>query len=245
MEPDSLLTVCPELHADDNADDGIDNNSHEADSRVMMEHCMKVLEQMRGKPRGNGGDNTPGKVSMLLGRREDQYLGMPPDALYSVFPALFQDPMKARKFLRLYSTLYNSGIDYHVSTEFDELRTALDHFNYAAIGAMKLYQPSRWFIELPEEERVQKLLSKGAIEKSLPDVIEPMLAECEGKGTRLIVYGPDENRRHMSSYDSLRAAMIENRIFNAIENRYGRHPNLILRRDKSIQSMVEFLKSPP
>ncbi|MBD3313625.1 hypothetical protein GF345_04240 [Candidatus Woesearchaeota archaeon] len=201
-------------------------------------HCRKVLDSMR-RDRRNGSEES---VSMLLGRKHDPYLGMPPDALYDMIPVVFNDPLKAMKFLRIYALLHNSPFSYNVSTDLDDAVKAAGFFPPKAVIAFKLYEAAEWFRQMPQEERLKMMLQKGVVAKTLPDVIEPLLENAEKNEAPVIVYGPRDDTRYMNSYDSLRAAMIEENIFRAVQKGYGDHPNMKLRRDKDMRKAVEMLQ---
>lgn len=209
-----------------------------------LEYCMRVVETMARSKR-NGCQKS---VSLLLGRRHDPYLGMPADALYEIFPVLFNDlgAMRAMRFLRVYSMLHSSGLAFNVSTDFSEASKDLSYFPPSAFVAFKLYQPSRWFIDLPQKEREKRLLQKGVVEKTLAQVMEPMLAELERgcKDAKVVVYGPNDSAKYLTRYDALRAAMIEEGIFKTLQKIYGKHPQLILRRDKHIGNVVKLFGGP-
>lgn len=225
----TILVPFPDISFDSNVEDA-----------KALEYCMKVIETMMTMPK-NGCQKS---VSMLLGRKQDPYLGMPPEALYEVFPVLFDDTMKAMKFLRLYSYLHHSPFTYNVSTGFNEAVNDIRYFAPLAVVVFKLYDASRWFKELPPEERMKKLLQKGVVESTLIGIMEPMLLELEkeGKDAKVVIYGPNEAAKYTTTYDALRAAMIEEGIFKKLEQMFGKHPQIMLRRDRHINNAVELLK---
>lgn len=214
----------------------------EWDKDRAFEHCMKVIETMIKEP-ANGHSKV---ASMLLGRKSDTYLSLPPEALREVFPVLFyeilKDSGKAMKFLRTYSLLHNAGIICDVTTSFKELQEDIKRFPPAAMGALKLFQYHDWFTGLPEEERRRMILHKDIIKQTLVDVMDPILAELEkqGKESRIIIYGPNDMARYRG-YDSFRA-IVERQIFERLQKKYGKHPQIELRTDKSMNNAVEMLK---
>src|SRR3989344_1699584 len=169
----------------------------DSDQNKAFEHCMKVIETMITESK-NGSQRI---VSMLLGRKADSYLQLPPEALREVFPVLFyevlKDTSKTMKFLRTYVLLHNSGLVCNVSTSFEEIKTEIGCYPAAAISILKLHEYSDWFNKLPMEERKRRILEKNAVRETLADAMEPILSELEkqGKESRKIVYGHSETTK--------------------------------------------------
>ncbi len=213
----------------------------DVDPEQVFLHCRKVLETMMKAAPRNG---TQKSASMILCRKTDPILSMPPDALYEMLPVLFDDPLKAMKFLRMYTFMQDSGLRYYVSTDFNDAVETVQKFpDIGAIASLKLYHPSKWFINLPQEERLRKLLQKGVIEDTLGEYIEPMLdrvKECDEK-PKVVIYGPNDSIKYTNQYDSLRAAMLEERAFRTVEKMFGKHPAIELRRDKHMKNVVQLL----
>lgn len=213
------------------------------DKEKVVEHCLKVIDNMIDQP-VNGHSKM---VSVLLGRGSDSYLQLPPVALREVFPVLFYeffkcDVVKTMRFMRDYLLLHNSGIMYDISTSFDGLAGCVKGYSPAAIGALKLHEYHDWFKILPKEEKKRMILNKGIIKQTIVDVMEPILAEVEkkDKGTKIIIYGPREAAKY-AGYDAFRA-IIEGQTFGRLEKKYGKHPQLDLRTDKSLSNVVEMMK---
>lgn len=210
------------------------------DSNKVLAHCLKVIDGMR-----KNHIKTNKIVSLTLGRiLEDPYLGLSPEALYEVFPLLyeqvFKNSIKAMNFLKTYCFLIGSGLNYNISITLDELMRDIRDFSPVATASLKLYDLDEGFIKLPKEQRKAMLLKKEIIKKTIVDIIEPIL-ETMQKESKLIVYGPSDVAKY-TGYDALRSSFIEEKIFEKLK-KFSKHPNLELRRDKNFRSMVNLLRS--
>jgi hypothetical protein len=108
--------------------------------------------------------------------------------------------------------------------------------------AFKLYEPSDWFSELPQEERYLRILQKGVVKQTLAEVMEPLLStmeKCDHK-PKIIIWGPNPNGNY-KGYDALRAAFVERKVFDQLRKLYGTHPQIELREDKHIRNAVQLL----
>ena len=191
----------------------------------------------------------PDSVFLVLGRRYDNYLSMPPDALECAIHDMIPNELKARSMVRkmlphsemIHERSDKYGLNLLVFNTFGFLK-GLDDYHPSSIAFFKVYDPKPSYLELEPRERRPMMSVKNAVEYSLMDFLPELLNKIgqKGYGTKIYVFITD-NHTGLSTDDLFRKMLIEDPIIKALQKQYRNDPRIEFVTGKSLEKGVEIL----
>ncbi|MBU0535713.1 MAG: hypothetical protein KKE20_02015 [Nanoarchaeota archaeon] len=191
----------------------------------------------------------PDSVSLVLARRFDNYLAVPPAELQYLIPNLVPDPVQAsglvRKMIAHSSIIQEKTKEYGLNlillNNFGFVNS-LDRFHPGAIAFFKLYDPRPDYLSIPQNQRRPMMSVAKAVDTSLVQLLPGLIHTLDEYGyqTKIYIFETEPNPG-MNTDDHFRMLLIESPLMKQLRKIYSKHPRVEFVTGKDLKRGVEVL----